>query len=241
MINKNNRPVIGVIPLIDKERESQWMLPGYLGGIETAGGVPIVFPLTADIREMDLLYQLCDGILFTGGQDVNPAFYGERKKQECGEICSERDEMEKYFYRRSMLENRPILGICRGIQFINVMAGGTLYQDVTTEHPSGIQHRQTPPYDVPVHEVEILEDTPLRQLLKSDKISVNSYHHQAIRELGDDLISMAVSPDGLVEAVCMPDKKFVWAVQWHPEFSYQKDENSRRIFQKFVECSGQSS
>ncbi len=234
---KMKKPVIGVIPLIDRERDSQWMLPGYLKGIEGAGGVPIVFPLTVDEEEIERLYQICDGVLLTGGQDINPVLYGDRKKPECGELCNERDEMEKCFYRRAMIDDKPVLGICRGIQFINVMTGGTLYQNLSTEHPSDINHKQSPPYDVPIHEVEILEDTPLRELLKIEKIPVNSYHHQAVRDLGEGLISMAVSPDGLVEAVCIPDKRFVWALQWHPEFSYRTDENSRKIFKKFVESS----
>ena len=132
-----------------------------------------------------------------------------------------------------------MLGICRGIQFMNVLGGGTLYQDILKEHPSDIVHHQEPPYDVPAHEVRILQETPLSELLCSEKIEVNSYHHQAIKEMGDGFLSMAISPDGLVEAIYKPDKKFVWAVQWHPELSFRRDENSRRIFERFVEsCSG---
>ncbi len=132
-----------------------------------------------------------------------------------------------------------MLGICRGIQFMNVLGGGTLYQDILKEHPSDIVHHQEPPYDVPAHEVRILQETPLSELFCSEKIEVNSYHHQAIKEMGDGFLSMAISPDGLVEAIYKPDKKFVWAVQWHPELSFRRDENSRRIFERFVEsCSG---
>lgn len=228
-------PIVGVIPLVDSGRESLWMLPGYLGGIESAGGVPFVLPLSARKAVLDRAFEVCDGFLLTGGQDVDPVLYGEVKKETCKEVCHERDQMEEQIFRRCVLEDRPVLGICRGIQFMNVVMGGTLYQDLPTEHPSVLEHHQKPPYDKPVHEVKLLAHTPLRRLLQTDTIAVNSYHHQAIKELGDGFLSMAVTPDHLVEAIYMPDKHFIWGVQWHPEFSYKVEKNSRLIFQSFVE------
>lgn len=112
--------------------------------------------------------------------------------------------------------------------------GGTLYQDLPSEHPSNIEHHQMPPYEVPVHSVRILEESPLFKILKKEKIMVNSYHHQAIRILAPKLSVMAISQDDLVEAVCVPEKRFVWGVQWHPEFSYLTDEDSRKIFSEFI-------
>ena len=131
-------------------------------------------------------------------------------------------------------ERKPLLGICRGIQFLNVHLGGTLYQDLPAEHPSAANHHQTPPYDAPVHSVTLTAGSPLCALLGKDTLAVNSLHHQAIKTLAPGLAAMAVSEDGLTEAVCLPDKRFVWAVQWHPEFSFRVNEDSRKIFKAFV-------
>ena len=133
---------------------------------------------------------------------------------------------------------KPLLGICRGIQSINVMLGGTLYQDLPSQLPSEIEHHQTPPYDQPVHEVEIALNTPLYHLLRKRVLSVNSYHHQGIRELSAQLRPMAYAPDGLIEGVYAPGKRYIWAVQWHPELSFRKDDSSKRIFQSFISAAG---
>ena len=130
----------------------------------------------------------------------------------------------------------PVLGICRGIQLINALMGGTLYQDLPTEYSSQTEHHQSPPYDVPCHEVRIVEGSPLFLLLGKSTIGVNSYHHQAVKRLAEGLSPMAYSEDGLVEAVQAQGKRFIWAVQWHPEFSYMKDADSRKIFREFVRC-----
>ena len=118
---------------------------------------------------------------------------------------------------------------------MNVCFGGTLYQDLPTQHPSGVEHRMSPPYDRVVHEVEVLEGTLLYDIIGSGRIGVNSYHHQAIKALADGMESMAFSDDGLVEAVCMPGKRFIVGLQWHPEFLYATDESSRKIVRAFVE------
>ena len=177
---------------------------------------------------------MCNGFLFTGGQDVDPKLYSARKIGACGECSSERDIMEGMLLKRAMKSDKPILGICRGIQFINAALGGTLWQDIPSQFSDTITHCQQPPYDVPIHEVKIKPFSPLKDLLQKDYIPVNSYHHQGVRELSSELLPMATSPDGLIEAVYAPKQKFLWAVQWHPEFSYLKDENSRLIFMDFV-------
>ncbi|WP_289063800.1 gamma-glutamyl-gamma-aminobutyrate hydrolase family protein [Anaerostipes butyraticus] len=228
------RPVIGVVPLIDIEKESYWMLPGYMEGIRQAGGLPMMMPLTGDRNEIRQMAEMMDGFLFTGGHDVSPSVYGQEEKKWCGECCPERDEMEKVLFWDAMEMDKPILGICRGIQLLNALMGGTLYQDLDKEHPSDVIHHQKPPYDVPSHQVEIIEDTPLYELLKVRKLAVNSYHHQAVRKLGTGLCSMAVSEDGLIEAVYVPDKPFVWGVQWHPEFSYLSDQHSQAVLREFT-------
>ena len=182
-----------------------------------------------------------DGFLFTGGQDVSPRRYAQKTLPACGQCCKERDVMEAVLFRMAYEQDKPLLGICRGIQYINVAMGGTLYQDLPSEHPSDTEHHQKPPYDVPVHSVKIRKDSPLYNLLKEDTLMVNSYHHQAIQTLAPTVSVMAVSEDDLIEAVCVPKKRFIWGIQWHPELSYVVDENSRKIFSEFIRMAGKNS
>lgn len=230
------KPIIGVIPLFDEEKDSIWMVPGYMEGIRMAGGIPIILPLRAEDDEITAVADLCKGFLFTGGHDVDPALYGAVKSEKCGPANHDRDLLEQKIFAHALHKDKPVFGICRGIQLINVLCGGTLYQDIPTEYvgSKAVEHHMQPPYDVPCHQVEIIEDTPLGEMLERPVIAVNSYHHQAIRELAQNLRPMAISEDGLVEAVYMPDRKFIQAVQWHPEFIYQADEDACRLFRAFV-------
>lgn len=192
------KPIIGVLPLWDDEKDSLWMLPGYFNGILRAGGVPVMLPLSSEPSVIEQEIQMCDGFLFTGGHDVSPELYGVSRKYPNVICCKKRDEMEGALMKRALEENKSILGICRGIQFLNVYLGGSLYQDLPTEHPSDINH------------------------------------HQDIKMLAPGLNVMAQSEDGLIEAVYMPDKRFVWALQWHPEFAYETDVDSMKLFRTFV-------
>ena len=229
------KPLIGVMPLWDDDKESVWMLPGYLEGIRQAGGIPVILPFTSENDELEQLAKMCDGFLFTGGHDVSPELYSEKPVNDSVICCKDRDEMESWYLKYAISSDKPLLGICRGIQFINAALGGTLYQDLPTQHPSGIDHHQKPPYDIPVHTVSIVKDSPLGKLLDTEQLSVNSYHHQAVKDLSPRLKAMAISTDGLIEAVFMPEHRFLWAVQWHPEFSYLTDINSRKIFKAFID------
>lgn len=228
------KPMIGVLPLVDMERESYWMIPGYMKGIEAAGGIPVILPLTTDHEIIQKLVEDFDGFLLTGGQDVSPKLYGEEILPECGQINSERDEMERILIEKVIEMDKPMLGICRGIQILNTILGGTLYQDLPMQHQSEINHHMTPPYDRVVHKVKIKGGTPLYFILNVKEIGVNSYHHQAIKDLSKKLKVAAVSEDDIIEGVYMPDKKFVLATQWHPELSYISDKNSMKIFEAFV-------
>lgn len=231
-----NLPEIGIVPLVDIGRDSYWMLPGYMEGVLEAGGLPVMLPLTEDEDAIAQITERYDGFLFTGGQDVSPALYGEEALPVCGERCPQRDAMERLLFRAAAGRDKPILGICRGLQLINVMLGGTLYQDLPAQRPSAVNHRQAPPYDSPSHRVELLDGSPLQTLLGTGSITVNSCHHQGTKDLAPALKTMACAPDGLAEAVFHPDRRFLWAVQWHPEFSRLVDENSQRIFRRFVEA-----
>lgn len=228
--------VIGLVPLYDDEKESLWMLPGYMKVVEACSGLPIMFPLTTNEEELSQCYSMCDGILMTGGHDVDPALYHAQRTERCGVSCTARDAMETYLFHRAVRENKPVLGICRGIQLMNVLMGGTLYQDLPTEHPSPTKHHMTPPYDTTIHQVEVLPDTLLADLIGTGQHSVNSYHHQAISELGPGLAPMAISEDGLIEAVSVPDKTFIVGVQWHPEFIFEKDDECLKLVQAFVDA-----
>lgn len=228
------KPLIGLVPLVDEARESLWMLPGYMDGIRAAGGIAVMLPLTDDAGEISQLSEQCDGFLLTGGHDVSPEIYGAKRLPACGACSPERDRMELELLDRAMAADKPVLGICRGIQLINAALGGTLWQDLPTQHPSGVTHCQRPPYHRPVHPVSIHPGTPLARLLGGEALMVNSYHHQAVRDLAAPLRAMATSEDGLVEALWHPGKKFLWAVQWHPEFAWQSDPAAVSIFRAFV-------
>ncbi len=230
------KPVIGIIPLVDEERESLWMLPGYMDGVTAAGGLPVMLPLEDSESALDQLSAMCDGILLTGGHDVCPELYGEERLPECGACAPERDRMEQGILARAIAADKPVLGICRGIQFLNAALGGTLWQDLPSQRPSGTEHHQRPPYDRPAHRVTILPDTPLAELLGAGERRVNSYHHQAVRKLAPELREMARSEDGLVEAVWRPESRFTWAVQWHPEFAWRSDPAAMAVFQAFVDA-----
>ena len=230
------KPIIGLVPLIDEKKESFWMLPGYMDGITEAGGIPVMLPLTHDEGEIEELLDHMHGILLTGGHDVSPALYNEEPLKECAQTIEERDRMEMILLKKTLERDMPVLGICRGIQFLNVFTGGTLYQDLPTQRPTKTEHHQSPPYDISVHEVTIKDDSKLFKLLGKSSIRVNSYHHQAVKDLAPSLETMALSEDGLVEALYMPHHRFLWAVQWHPEFSYMTDEASLQILEALIKA-----
>lgn len=230
------RKVIGVVPLWDEKKDSCWMLPGYMQGLQACGALPLVLPLTTDEGVLADALRLCDGLLLTGGHDIDPALYGQAPLPQCGVLCPARDKMEVYLLRAALAADKPVLGICRGIQLLNAVLGGTLYQDLPTQHPSDVTHVMTPPYDRAVHTVEILPGTLLADLFGAGTLAVNSYHHQAVDKAAPGLQVMAQAPDGLVEAVRLPGKGFVAAVQWHPEFSYKSDACSKALLQAFVDA-----
>ena len=206
----NNRPLIGVVPLMDYKLESLWMLPGYMDGITEAGGTPVMLPLTEDPDVIRQLVALCDGILVTGGQDVAPEMYGESASPEYlamnPELSPELDRMEMALIPEVIAADKPMLGICRGIQILNAVLGGTMWHDLPTELPSDVEHHMpNPPYDLLGHEVDLVPGTPLAELMaqagEGCRIAVNSYHHQAVREVASELAVMAKADDGVIEAL----------------------------------------
>jgi len=232
---KMKQPLIGVTPIWDANKDSIWMLPEYLTGIIDSGGVPVILPLTCDPGILAQLLSTVDGLLFTGGPDISPDMYGEERLELTDKPFKERDEMEKLLFLQALERGTPVFGICRGLQIMNVILGGSLYQDIPSQFGTQTSHQQKKPYDAPHHTVEILEGTPLHALLGVDSLLVNSRHHQAICNLASAFSPMAKAPDGLVEAIFIPDKPFVRAIQWHPEHS-PKDTASKALFYDFVEA-----
>ena len=236
-MEQQKRPLVGLMPLVDMERESYWMLPGYMEALRSAGALPVMLPLSTDRGELSALLERCDGLVLTGGQDVSPSLYGaEKQTEKLGPLCPERDAMDSTMLRLALEKDLPVLGICRGLQLMNAALGGTLWQDLPTQRPGELCHRMERPYDRAAHEVCLPEGGFLRELLGRERIGVNSCHHQAIRDLAPGLRAAAVAPDGLVEAIELPGKRCVRAVQWHPEFSWRVNEESRAILRSFVEC-----
>ena len=229
------RPRIGVLPLYDSKKQTLWINPLYFGGVEQAGGLPLLLPLSEDPELWDEYLESCDGFVFTGGQDIAPGIYGEETLPECGYQAPLRDNQEQYMLERLMGMDKPVLGICRGIQLINVLLGGTLYQDLDSEHPSSVEHHMLPPYNRTVHRVT-LEPGILSSLIREWEFGVNSYHHQAICRLAPVLHTEAVSQDGLIEGVSCPDMRFLLAVQWHPELIYREDPRNFAIVKAFADA-----
>ena len=169
------------------------------------------------------------------------ALYGEEPDALCGRINHARDELEKRIFDMAWEKDKAVFGICRGLQVLNVFLGGTLYQDLPSQYapardPSTgmVDHHMRAPYDRVCHQVDILRDTPLHRILGRTKLGVNSYHHQGIKALAPGLRVMAAAEDGLVEGVYAPDKRYIQAVQWHPEFMGAGDTDAANIFEGFI-------
>ena len=193
-------------------------------------------PYVSDDSAIEAFVTLCDGFFFTGGADVSPTRYGEQPKPACGDIQYNRDELEYRVLEQALRTAKPILAVCRGAQLVNVAFGGTLYQDIPSEMDTSIPHRQSEPKFSPSHSVTVWENTPLRALTGRERIPANSFHHQAIKTLGTGLEIMATADDGIVEAVYLPQVRYLRAYQWHPERLYENDRYNRLIFEDFIKA-----
>ena len=229
-----NKPVIGICPLYDEKKESYWMLPGYMQMLEAAGALPLMMPLTGDENTLAYYLETCDGFIIPGGQDVSPAVYGQEKLPVCGVNIPERDALDVKILRAAIALDKPVLGICQGHQILNVALGGTMYQDLKVQQGTTCEHMVPNPVGGMVHEVVIVPGSPLAALQGAETMMVNSRHHQAVRDAAPGLAVQATSPDGVIESVYLPGKRFVWGVQWHPESIWTISEENRKIAEEFL-------
>ena len=229
------KPIIGVTPSVDEEKNRCLVQPGYLESIDRAGGLPLMLPLTDREEDIARFIGICDGFLFVGGPDIEPWRYGQELLPECGPQNIRRDAMEWKLMEAALAADKPVLGVCRGIQVLNAVLGGTLYQDIPSQYETELSHQMPePPYNRIAHPFRVVEGTPLAELPAAE--GVNSRHHQAVLDLAPGLEIMAYGTDGIVEAVRMPEKRFVWAVQWHPEAFWEEEGMNLELFRRFVEA-----
>jgi putative glutamine amidotransferase len=237
------KPVIGITPSAQTEAlvhgtYLRYVLSApYVRAIESVGGIPLLLPPQADVAS---LIEILDGVLLSGGPDIAPARYGDTTVHEATYgIDPERDQFEFDLFAAALGRDTPVLGICRGIQVINVALGGTLIQDVSSEHPGAAEvgHRQhernLESWEIG-HQISVCAPD-LIPIFPGAEHGVNSFHHQAIRDLAPDLVAVAHSPDGLIEAVAMPNRPAVFAVQWHPELMFERHEAQLAPFRQLVE------
>jgi putative glutamine amidotransferase len=236
-------PLIGITTsvTVDKSPERAYVNIAYIRAVQDAGGIPLLLPphLTAPVQAA--LWERLDGLVLTGGGDIDPARFGQARHPKTDDVAPARDELELGLTRRALDEDVPLFAICRGLQVLNVALGGTLVQDLPSERPSSIAHSQREPRHESTHAVKVMgEGTRLGRVLGSLEVSVNSMHHQAIDRLGFGLREVAWSPDGVIEGVELPgDDHFVLGVQWHPEELVGHDQAARNLFTALVEAARQ--
>jgi len=208
----------------------------YVEAIATAGGAPLLIPPNLDEGALRAIYERLDGLLLAGGEDVHPRRYGEAIHEKCGQSDEARDAVELTLTRWSLAEGLLVLGICRGIQVLNVAAGGTLYQDIASQVPGSLKHDCWPDYprNYLAHQVTVSGDSKLAAILGQGRVAVNSTHHQAVKDLAPRFRVVARASDGLIEAIEGHDHPFAVAVQWHPEELVDDAPPMRRLFEEFI-------
>ena len=242
-----SRPLIGIpgqtLQAIDDIPEGlphSWVMNSrYFTAAAEAGGAPVMIPLFVEDHDiLRAVYDRLDGVLLAGGVDVHPLAYGEPPHPRLGRTDQPRDIVELALAKWAIADRKPILGLCRGAQVLNVALGGTLWQDIEEQVPTAIKHDCFPTEgyarDYLAHEVSIAPGSRLHDAFAAASVPVNSMHHQAVRTLAPSLHASAHAPDGMVEAVESGTDHFLVGVQWHPEIFEDRDERTRRLFRGFV-------
>ncbi len=243
-----SRPLIGIVcgPHFENGTLFYGLMPSYASSIAAAGGLPVLIVPVVDETTLRETYERMDAVLMAGGADVDPIHYGMEMTPKVYGVDPLRDHAELTLIRWAAQEDKPLLGICRGCQMINVALGGTLYRDIPAEYPdfTGVNHSLSGAVarKQPAHAVDIFANSRLAQAMAvpAGRLAVNSMHHQAVRDVAPPLKVSALSEDGLVEAVELPEARFFIGVQWHPEELLQSEIESRaameQLFKAFVEA-----
>ncbi|MFD1031246.1 gamma-glutamyl-gamma-aminobutyrate hydrolase family protein [Metaplanococcus flavidus] len=234
-MTNRKKPVIGITARVEKD-QTYTLDPVYGQAILKSGGLPLIVPIV-DEEDIPLLCERLDGLIVTGGGDINPVLYGEEPHPSLGAVYPGSDLYEKELILEFLKLDKPFMGMCRGMQMLNVALGGTNYQDLDAEYEGKLyQHLQLAMRTHRTHSIELEEDSRLYQIMGDKKFHVNSFHHQAVRDVSDKLKVSARAADGMVEALESTDYQFVLGIQWHPEeFALQGDQASINIFDRFVE------
>jgi putative glutamine amidotransferase len=242
------RPIIGIptqtlhsIDGIPEAVPESWVMnQRYSRAVAAAGGLPVMIPLLDDEDTLRALYDRMDALLLPGGVDLDPATYGESPLSTCGRLDPARDRVELGFTRWAIAEGKPLFGLCRGLQIVNVALGGTLYQDIAAQRSDAIKHDYFPtagyPRDHLAHQVTVASGSRLEALVGTAPLRVNSMHHQAVKDLAPGLVPTALAPDGLIEALEASGQQFLLGVQWHPESLIDRDHRMHRLVTGFVEA-----
>lgn len=233
-------PVIGISTnflTVDKGKflgmERIYVNKDYVDAVNKAGGVPLLLPPVEDAETVCRYVRLCDGFILSGGGDINPALYGEIPHPKLEEFHSTLDRSQWLLTQEILRADKPLLAVCRGVQLLNVVQGGSLWQDVSAiDHPVMLHSQFSPRGDL-FHPVDIAQDSILHRLF-GDKLVVNSFHHQCLKDLGKGLEITATAPDGIIEAVEMPDHRFVIGIQWHPEMLLTASDTMLPLFRQLM-------
>jgi putative glutamine amidotransferase len=213
----------------------------YHTALESVDALPWMVPLLPSEAALRAMYEHLDGVFLAGGIDMDPATYGAARHELSDRGDPDRDRVELLFARWAIEDGKPIFGVCRGMQVMNVALGGTLHQDCTTHWPDAIRHDYFPTHgfarDYLAHEATLAADSRVRNVFGADVIRINSMHHQGVERIGTGLRATAFAPDGLVEALEVPDAAtFQVGVQWHPEMLIERDAGTRRLFRAFIDA-----
>jgi putative glutamine amidotransferase len=208
----------------------------YVTAIHEAGGIPVILPVGLEARYPNKMIGMLDGLLLPGGGDIDPNTYGDYPNEKLGRVDPRKDRTEIDLFTLAFNQNMPILGICRGVQLLNIALDGTLYQDIAGQIRMSMNHYPEYPASEMCHKVDIEKGTRLYKILGESIIWVNSSHHQAIKLHGKGLVVNAKSPDGVTEGLEQPSKKWVIGVQWHPELYWRNDRLMTKLFKEFVEA-----